>query len=86
MAYTSPAALAECLADVVFANDDSPYAAVAILRFDAIDVPGEIDRLSKRTSRTLDTALGFEIGRESNALCRCFLTWEACSPSDAIAQ
>jgi hypothetical protein len=43
--HTSPAVLAERLVQLAFAKPDTPYAAVAVLRFDAIDVAVEIDRL-----------------------------------------
>jgi hypothetical protein len=44
-AHASPAALAERLAELAFANTDSPYAAVAVLRLDDADVGSAIDRL-----------------------------------------
>gem|GEM_PF-1380101 len=44
-AYASPAALAERLADVAFRNEKTPFAAVVALRFDAVDVSAELDRL-----------------------------------------
>jgi hypothetical protein len=43
--HASPAVLAERLAEPVFANDDSPYTAVAVLRLDEVDVGSAIDRL-----------------------------------------
>jgi hypothetical protein len=43
--HTSPAVLAERLVELAFGNQDAPYAAVAVLRFDSIDVAVEIDRL-----------------------------------------
>jgi hypothetical protein len=43
--YACPEVLAARLGDLAFANEDSPYAAVAIIRFDAFDVGPEIDRL-----------------------------------------
>jgi hypothetical protein len=47
-AYSSPAILAERLADLAFANEDAPYAATAVLRFDEVDVESEIERLIDR--------------------------------------
>jgi hypothetical protein len=47
-ACSSPVILAERLADLAFANEDSPYAATAVLRFDAVDVESEIERLIDR--------------------------------------
>ena len=44
-AYTSPEALAERLTDVAFRNESTPFAAVVALRFDAVDVSAELDRL-----------------------------------------
>jgi len=44
-AYASPAALAGRLTDVASRNARTPFAAVVALRFDAVDVPAEIDRL-----------------------------------------
>ena len=44
-AYTSPAALAHRLTDVAFRNVSTPFAAVVALRFDAVDVSAELDRL-----------------------------------------
>ena len=47
-AYSTPAILAERLADLAFANEDAPYAATAVLRLDGVDVESEIDRLIDR--------------------------------------
>jgi hypothetical protein len=47
-ACSSPAILAEHLAELAFANYEAPYAATAVLRFDAIDVRSEIERLIDR--------------------------------------
>ena len=44
-AYASPEALAERLTDVAFRNESTPFAAVVALRFDAVDVSAELDRL-----------------------------------------
>ncbi len=42
--HPSPSALAERLVELAFANDDAPYAAVGVLRFDDVDVaPRSID-------------------------------------------
>jgi hypothetical protein len=43
--HASPAALAQRLAEAAFANSDTPYAAVAVLRLDDVDVGSAIDRL-----------------------------------------
>jgi len=44
-AYASPAALAARLTDVAFRNASAPFAAIVALRFDAVDVSEELDRL-----------------------------------------
>jgi hypothetical protein len=44
-AHANPAVLAERLAELAMANEDSPYAAAAVLRLDGVDVSAEIDRL-----------------------------------------
>jgi hypothetical protein len=44
-AHASPAVLAERLADLAFANEDSPYAAVAVLRLDPFSVGDRIEAL-----------------------------------------
>jgi len=43
--YACSEVLAARLGDLAFANEDSPYAAVVVIRFDAFDVGREIDRL-----------------------------------------
>jgi len=44
-AYASPAALAERIAELAFIATESPYAAIAALRVDDVDVGSAIDRL-----------------------------------------
>jgi len=43
--HASPTVLAERLADVAFAETDTPYAAVVALRFDNVDIGATIERL-----------------------------------------
>jgi hypothetical protein len=43
--YTSPGHLADRLAQLVISEDEAPHAAIAVLRYDAIDVPATIERL-----------------------------------------
>jgi hypothetical protein len=47
-AYTAPAIVAERLAELAVASGDSPYGAMAVLRYDAVDVAAEIERLIDR--------------------------------------